>query len=146
MNVCLLISYFSTNNSIMITKREICNFLSQLSIAPAFSSQQTPKKHSNFHRNFLEKLPRNQEFQPATNTKKAREILGGLPYDVCIYIMYMLCTTLVVSLPLLPHNPPHPPLPISTRPTSSRWVPPYVPWFCLRFLPDRSEERRVRTE
>src|SRR4029434_3135578 len=28
------------------------------------------------------------------------------------------------------------PLPISTRPTSSRWVPPYVPWFCLRFLPD----------
>src|SRR4029434_5644510 len=29
------------------------------------------------------------------------------------------------------------PLPISTRPTSSRWVPPYVPWFCLRFLPDQ---------
>src|SRR4029434_8387362 len=40
------------------------------------------------------------------------------------------------SLPLLPHNPPPSPLPISTRPTSSRWVPPYVPWFCLRFLPD----------
>src|SRR4029434_10639341 len=34
-----------------------------------------------------------------------------LPPDVCIYIMYIyqMCTTLVVSLPLLPHNPP--PLP-----------------------------------
>src|SRR4029434_4574915 len=32
---------------------------------------------------------------------------------------------------------PHPSLPISTRPTSSRWVPPYVSWFCLRFLPDQ---------
>src|SRR4029434_3020869 len=71
-----------------------------------------------------------------------------------IHILFMaltstkcrLCTTLVVSLPLLPHNPPHPPLPISTRHTSSRWVNPYVPWFCLRVLPDRSEERRVRTE
>src|SRR4029434_4412455 len=61
-----------------------------------------------------------------------------LPPDVCIYIMYIyqMCTTLVVSLPLLPHNPPPSPLPISTRPTSSRWVPPYVPWFCLRFLPE----------
>src|SRR4029434_3285689 len=62
-----------------------------------------------------------------------------LPLDVCIYIMYIygrLCTTPVVSLPLLPHNPPPSPLPISTRPTSSRGVPPYVPWFCLRFLPD----------
>src|SRR4029434_8989675 len=28
------------------------------------------------------------------------------------------------------------PLPISTRPTSSRWVPPYVPWFCFRCLAD----------
>src|SRR4029434_5109512 len=26
MNVCLLITYFSTNNSIIITKREICDF------------------------------------------------------------------------------------------------------------------------
>src|SRR4029434_8108782 len=69
MNVCLLITYFSTNNSIIITKREICNFLSQLSLAPAFSSQQTPKKHRNFPRNFLEKLPRNQEFQAANILK-----------------------------------------------------------------------------
>ena len=41
-----------------ITKREIRNFLLQLSLAPAISLQQTSKKHSNF----LEKLPRNQEF------------------------------------------------------------------------------------
>ena len=55
-NVCLLIIYFSTNNSIIITKRDIRNFLSQLSRAPAISSQQTPKKHSNF----LEKPTQNQ--------------------------------------------------------------------------------------
>src|SRR4029434_3052840 len=44
MNVCLLITYFSTNNSIIITKREICNFLSQLSLTPAISSQHTGTK------------------------------------------------------------------------------------------------------
>src|SRR4029434_1433462 len=34
--------------------------LSQLSLAPAISSQQTPKKkHSNFHRNYHKKGPRN---------------------------------------------------------------------------------------
>src|SRR4029434_10268657 len=57
-------------------------------------------------------------------------------YILCTSTKCRLCTTPVVSLPLLPHNPPPSPLPISTRPTSSRWVPPYVPWFCLRFLPD----------
>src|SRR4029434_1579569 len=57
-------------------------------------------------------------------------------YILCTSTKRMLCTTLVVSLPLLPHNPPPPPLPISSRPTSSRWVPPYVPWFCLRYLTD----------
>src|SRR4029434_8626994 len=57
-------------------------------------------------------------------------------YILCTSTKCRLCTTPVVSFPLLPHNPPPSPLPISTRPTSSRWVPPYVPWFCLRFLPD----------
>src|SRR4029434_4289852 len=55
---------------------------------------------------------------------------------LCTLTKCMLCTTLAVSLPLLTHKHPPSPLPISTRPTSSRWVPPYVPWFCLRFLPD----------
>src|SRR4029434_1305 len=42
-----------------------------------------------------------------------------------------------LHLPLFPLPFCHtPPLPISTQPTSSRWVPPYVPRFCLRFLPD----------
>src|SRR4029434_5258291 len=57
-------------------------------------------------------------------------------YILCTSTKCRLCTTPVVSLPLLPHNPPPSPLPISTRRSSSRWVPPYVPWFCLRFLPD----------
>src|SRR4029434_9758124 len=56
-------------------------------------------------------------------------------YILCTSTKCRLCTTLVVSLPLLPHNPPPSPIPISTRPTSSRWVPPYV-LICLRFLPD----------
>src|SRR4029434_6057751 len=57
-------------------------------------------------------------------------------YILCTSTKYRLCITPVVSHPLLPHNAPTSPLPISTWPTSSRWVPPYVPWFCLRFLPD----------
>src|SRR4029434_4214798 len=57
-------------------------------------------------------------------------------YILCTPTKCRLCTSPVVSHPLLPHNPPPSPLPISTRLTSSRWVPPYVPWFCLRFLPD----------
>src|SRR4029434_6717957 len=58
-----------------------------------------------------------------------------------IYIMYtyqmqdMYNTCCFPSLSATQPSP-HLPLPISTRPTSSRWVPPYVPWFCLRFLPD----------
>src|SRR4029434_6593486 len=59
-NVSLLINYFSTNNSIIITKRTIHNFLSQLSLVSPISLQQTPK-NKNFHRNFLEKLLRNQD-------------------------------------------------------------------------------------
>src|SRR4029434_4571031 len=42
-NVSLLILYFSTNNSIIITKREICNF------------HLLPQFHCNKHSNFLEK-------------------------------------------------------------------------------------------
>src|SRR4029434_5623027 len=61
-------------------------------------------------------------------------------YDVCMYYVHLPNAGFVQHLlfpfpfchtTLLPS-----PLPISTRPTSSRWVPPYVPWFCLRFLPD----------
>src|SRR4029434_4565155 len=52
-------------------------------------------------------------------------------YILCTSPKCRRCTTLVVSHPLLPHNPPPTPLTISARPTSSRWVPPYVPWFCL---------------
>src|SRR4029434_3758484 len=61
-----------------------------------------------------------------------------LPPDVCIYIMYTyqmqdMYNTCCFPSPSATQPSPHP---ISTRPTSSRWVPPYVPWFCLRFLPD----------
>src|SRR4029434_136710 len=48
-------------------------------------------------------------------------------YILCTPTKCRLCTTPVVSHPLLPHNPPPSPLPISTRPTSSRWVPPSCP-------------------
>src|SRR4029434_2817802 len=75
-------TYSSTNYSIIITKREIRNFLSQLSLAPVILLQQTPKKHRNFHRNFFEKLLRNQDFYAATITTTGREILGGLPWKV----------------------------------------------------------------
>src|SRR4029434_2463819 len=79
MNGCLLITYFSTNNSIIITKREIRNFfIATFTCSRNFIAKKPPKKHSNFHRNFFEKLPRNQELKAATSTKKAREILGGL--------------------------------------------------------------------
>src|SRR4029434_7112221 len=64
MNVCLIINYFSTNNSIIITKRTIHNFLSQLSLVSPISLQQKPK-NKNCHRNFLEKLLQNQEFEAA---------------------------------------------------------------------------------
>ena len=48
----------------------------QLSLASAISSQQTPKKHSNFHRNCLENLQRNREFKAATISKMACKILS----------------------------------------------------------------------
>src|SRR4029434_8854309 len=64
-----------------------------------------------------------------------------LPPDVCIYIMYTyqmqdMHVHLLFPIPFCHTTLPPSPLPISTRSTSSRWVPPYVPWFCLRFLPD----------
>src|SRR4029434_1236422 len=68
MNVCLIINYFSTNNSIIITKRTIHNFLSQLSLVSPISLQQKPN-NKNFHRNFVEKLLRHQEFEAANISK-----------------------------------------------------------------------------
>src|SRR4029434_7542890 len=64
-----------------------------------------------------------------------------LPPDVCIYIMYTyhmqdMYTTCCFPSPSATQPSPIPPLPISTRPTSSRWGPPYVPWCCLKFLLD----------
>src|SRR4029434_6272959 len=64
-----------------------------------------------------------------------------IPLDVCIYTMYIyqmhaVYNTFCFPSPSATQPSPHPPLPISTRPTSSRWVPPYVPWFCFRFPPD----------
>src|SRR4029434_1240691 len=56
----------------------------------------------------------------------------------CIYI-YCICIMYIYQMQAVYNTccfPPSPLLPISTWPTSSRWVPPYVPWFCLRFLPD----------
>src|SRR4029434_806103 len=60
-----------------------------------------------------------------------------LPLDVCIYIMYIYQMQAMYNTCCFPSpSATQPsPLPISTRLTSSRWVPPYVPWFCLRFLP-----------
>src|SRR4029434_4772288 len=81
----------------------------------------------------------NLEYINLKYIKREKDIKKECGYWMSVYILCTstkcrLCTTPVVSLPLLPHNPS--PLPSSTRPTSSRWVPPYVPWFCLRFLPD----------
>src|SRR4029434_9689837 len=76
---CFFINSLFFNEYLYYNYKEVnSQLLLQLSLAPAISSQQTPKKHRNFHRNLLEKLPRNQEFYAATITKKAREILGGL--------------------------------------------------------------------
>src|SRR4029434_7934328 len=57
-----------------------------------------------------------------------------LPPDICIYIMYIYQMQAVHNTCCFPSPSATQP---STRPTSSRWVPPYVPWFCLRFLPDK---------
>src|SRR4029434_2667283 len=60
----------------------------------------------------------------------------------CLYIYYVHLPNagyvqhLLFPFPFYHTTLPPSPLPISTRPTSSRWVPPYAPWFCLRFLPD----------
>ena len=64
MNVCLIIIYFSTNNSIKITKREIRNFLSQLSLKKTqqLSLQlfgKAPAKSGILARNYHKKGPRN---------------------------------------------------------------------------------------
>src|SRR4029434_1300828 len=64
-----------------------------------------------------------------------------LPPDVCIYIMYTyqmqdMYNTCCFPSPSATQPFPHPPFLSPPRPTSSRWVPPYVPWLCLRFLPD----------
>src|SRR4029434_2491415 len=42
---------------------------------------------------------------------------------------------LLFPFPFCHTTHPPSPLPISTRPTSSRWVPPYVTSFCLTFIP-----------
>src|SRR4029434_10884388 len=74
---CLFIIFsFSTNNSVIITKREIRNILSQLSLAPAISSQQTPKKHCNFHRNFLEPPRKISKFRPQLSQKRPAKSWG----------------------------------------------------------------------
>src|SRR4029434_10049324 len=54
------------------------------------------------------------------------------PYTGCLYIYYVHIPNAGYCIPFCHTHP----LPISTQPTSSRWVPPYVPRFCLRFLPD----------
>src|SRR4029434_1516902 len=57
-------------------------------------------------------------------------------YDV--HILHLVGVQhLLFPIPFCHTSLPPSQLPISTRPTSSRWVPPYVPWFCLRFLPDK---------
>src|SRR4029434_843592 len=56
MNVCLLINSFSTNNSIIITKRTIRNFLSQLSLVFGNFIAKTPQ-NKNFHSKLFGKAP-----------------------------------------------------------------------------------------
>src|SRR4029434_9895648 len=59
-------------------------------------------------------------------------------YHRCLYIYYVHLPNagyvqhLLFPFPFCHTTLPPSPIPISTRPTSSRWVPPYVPWFCLR--------------
>src|SRR4029434_8932650 len=56
-------------------------------------------------------------------------------YIFCTSTPCMLCTSTTCWFPSPSATQPRP-LPIFSLPTSSRGVPPYVPWFCLRFLPD----------
>src|SRR4029434_10149848 len=60
----------------------------------------------------------------------------------CLYIYYVHLPNagyvqhLLFPFPFCHTTRPPSALPISTRPTSSRWVPPYVPGLCFTVLPD----------
>src|SRR4029434_10334642 len=75
--VSLFILYFSTNNSIIITKREICEFfLSQLSLARAILSQQTPKNTTTFIATFWKSSREIRNFRPELSQKRPAKSWG----------------------------------------------------------------------
>src|SRR4029434_3332607 len=96
MNVCLLISYFSTNNSIIITKRTSRNFISQLSLVFGNFIATNSLKHSNFHRKSSREitiLGRNylkNVFPPPPQTCKPR---GHTPGAVCARRCVCVCVS-----------------------------------------------------
>src|SRR4029434_9939129 len=70
------------------------------------------------------------------------------PYILCSFTPCMLCSFTQCMLAwssyymydffcYVPTCLPSPSFSISTGPASSRWASPYVPRFCLRFLPDK---------
>src|SRR4029434_6804986 len=77
-SVSLLILYFSTNNSIIITKREIRNFYRNFHLLPQFHRNKHLKNTATFIAFFWKSSREIRHFSPQLSKKKARKILGGL--------------------------------------------------------------------
>src|SRR4029434_10992688 len=75
-NVSLLILYFSTNNSIIITKREICNFYRNFHLLPQFNRNKHLKNTATFTATCWKSPREISNFRPQLSQKRPAKSWG----------------------------------------------------------------------
>src|SRR4029434_4736283 len=75
-NVSLLILYFSTNNSIIITKREIRNFYRNFHLLPQFHRNKHLKNTETFHATCWKSPREISNFRPQLSQKRPAKFWG----------------------------------------------------------------------
>src|SRR4029434_998017 len=81
-NVSLLILYFSTNNSIIITKREICNFYCNFHLLPQFHRNKHLKNTATFTATLWKSSREIRNFRPQLSQKRLAKSWGD-----CLFLL-----------------------------------------------------------
>ena len=108
MNVCLLITYFSTNNSIIITKREIRNFYRNFHLLPQFHRNKHLKNTATFTATCWKSPREISNFRPQLSQKRPAKSWGDWKrMDLGQWCNYCYCYNVVFrwALDLGPTSP-----------------------------------------
>src|SRR4029434_10864056 len=91
LNVSLLILYFSTNNSIIITKREIRNFYSNFHLLPQFHRNKHLKNTATFTATCWKSPREISHFRPQLSQKRPAKSWGDCQLNQCVGCSVGMC-------------------------------------------------------